>query len=328
MYPQNLIFNGEHDMKRFISQFFCLLLLLPALPSLAADYTVSFNQIVEHPALDALRQGIKDELAAQGLSVNYHDHIAQGNIATANLIARQILGEQPDVAIGIATPTAQACAQVIKDIPVIFAAVTDPVGAGLVQSLERPGGNITGTTDMSPINRQLELILEFLPKLKTIGVIYNSGEVNSVTLVRILKDEAKKKGVSVEEATVSNSAGVSQAAKSLIGKVEAIYIPTDNTVVSAFEAITQVGYHAKLPVFAADTDSVARGAIAALAVDYYKMGRQTGEMVSRVLKGANPADMPVETLREFQIHLNPGSAAKMGVDIPEALLKKADKIIE
>ncbi|SEA37279.1 putative ABC transport system substrate-binding protein [Desulfuromusa kysingii] len=315
-------------MKRFIAQCFCLLLLLPAFPSLAADYTVSFNQIVEHPALDSLRQGVKDELAAQGLSVDYHDHIAQGNIATANLIAKQILGEQPDVAVGIATPTAQACAQVIKNIPIIFAAVTDPVGAGLVQSLERPGGNVTGTTDMSPINRQLELMLEFLPELKTMGVIYNSGEVNSVTLVRVLKEEAKKKGIVVEEATVSNSAGVSQAAKSLIGKVEAVYIPTDNTVVSAIEAITQVGYLAKLPIFAADTDSVTRGAVAALAVDYYKMGRQTGEMVSRALKGANPADMPVETLREFRIHLNPGSAAKMGLEIPAALLQKADKIIE
>ncbi len=316
-------------MKRFAYYLLCLpMLLLPALPGLAADYTVSFNQIVEHPALDALRQGVKDELSAQGLAVRYHDHIAQGNIATANLIARQILGEQPDVAVGIATPTAQACAQVIKNIPIVFAAVTDPVGAGLVQSLEHPGGNITGTTDMSPIDRQLELILEFLPELKTIGVIYNSGEVNSVTLVRILKQEAAKKGISVEEATISNSAGVSQAARSLIGRVDAVYIPTDNTVVSAFEAITQVGYQAKLPIFAADTDSVARGAIAALAVDYYKMGRQTGEMVSRVFKGANPAEMPVETLREFQIHLNPASAAKMGLDVPEALLKRADKIIE
>ncbi|MEE4252640.1 MAG: ABC transporter substrate-binding protein [Desulfuromusa sp.] len=315
-------------MKRFISQLFCLLLLLPALPSLAADYTVSFNQIVEHPALDALRQGVKDELAAQGLTVRYHDHIAQGNIATANLIAKQILGEQPDVAVGIATPTAQACAQAIKDIPIVFAAVTDPVGAGLVQSMEKPGGNVTGTSDMSPIDRQLELILEFLPKIKTIGVIYNSGEANSVTLVKILKQEASKKGIAVEEATVSNSAGVFQAAKSLIGRAEAVYIPTDNTVVSAFEAITQIGYQAKLPVFAADTDSVARGAIAALAVDYYKMGRQTGEMVSRVFKGANPGEMPVETLREFNIHLNPGSAAKMGLEVPESVLKKADKIIE
>lgn len=316
-------------MKRLLIPMVCLLsLLITVQYGLAAEYTVSFNQIVEHPALDALRQGVKDELNEQGLSVQYHDHIAQGNIATANLIAKQILGEQPTVAVGIATPTAQACAQAIKEIPIVFAAVTDPVGAGLVQSMEQPGGNVTGTSDMSPISRQLELIRDFLPKLTTLGVIYNSGEANSVTLVRILKEEASKLGISVEEATVSNSAGVFQAAKSLIARSEAVYIPTDNTVVSAFEAITQIGYQAKLPIFAADTDSVARGAIAALAVDYYQMGRQTGEMVSRIFKGAKPAEMPVETLREFKIHLNPGSAAKMGLQIPEALLKRADKIIE
>ena len=316
-----------------MQKIFKLLMALVAVATLiqpvsAAEYSVSFNQIVEHPALDAVRQGIKDELQEQGLNVTFQDHIAQGNIATANLIAKQILGENPDVAVGIATPTAQANAQAIKEIPLVFAAVTDPVGAGLVASLEKPGSNITGTTDMSPIDRQLELILQFLPQLKKLGVIYNSGEANSVTLVRVLKEEAAKKGLTVEEATVSNSAGVFQAAKSLIGRSDAVYIPTDNTVVSAFEAITQVGYQAKLPIFAADTDSVSRGAIAAMAVDYYKMGRQTGEMVSRVLQGAKPGDMPVETLREFQLYINPGSAAKMGLDIPNALLKKADKIVE
>lgn len=315
-------------MKRIFILLLCLFALLVGSQAGATDYVVSFNQIVEHPALDALRQGVKDELQAQGLNVQYHDHIAQGNIATANLIAKQILGEQPDVAVGIATPTAQACAQAIKQIPIVFAAVTDPVGAGLVASLEKPGGNITGTTDMSPIDRQLELILEFMPKLRTLGVIYNSGEANSVTLVRVLKEEAAERGISIEEATVSNSAGVFQAAKSLIGRSQAVYIPTDNTVVSAFEAITQIGYQAKLPIFAADTDSVGRGAIAALAVDYYKMGRQSGEMVSRILKGANPGEMPVETLREFQVHLNPGSAAQMGLTVPAAILEKADKIIE
>jgi len=316
-------------MKRMLIPLVCLLSLLVSVQvGFAADYTVSFNQIVEHPALDSVRQGIKDELYARGFSVQFNDHIAQGNIATANLIAKQILGEKPDVAVGIATPTAQACAQAIHEIPIVFAAVTDPVGAGLVPSLEHPGGHITGTTDMSPINRQLELILEFLPKLKSLGVIYNSGEANSVTLVNVLHQEAEKRGIKVEEATVSNSAGVFQAAKSLIGRAEAVYIPTDNTVVSAFEAITQVGYQARLPIFAADTDSVARGAIAALAVDYYQMGRQTGDMIARILKGAKPGEMPVETLREFKIHVNPGSAAKMGLEVPETLLKKADKIIE
>jgi len=312
-------------MKRL---FAVLLLCLLPVAALAQSYTVSFNQIVEHPALDALRQGIKDQLKDEGFEVSYHDHIAQGNIATANLIARQILGEQPDVAVGIATPTAQACAQAIRDIPIVFAAVTDPVGAGLVKSLEKPGGHITGTTDMSPVGKQLELILSFVPAAKRIGVIYNSGEANSVTIVKVLKAEAEKRGLSVEEATVSNSAGVTQAAKSLVGRADAVYIPTDNTVVSALEAIIKVGQQNQLPIFAADTDSVKRGAIAALAVDYYRMGRQTGEMVGRVLKGADPATMPVETLREFNVHLNPASAAKMGVRISDAQRKSADKIVE
>ena len=179
---------------------------------------------------------------------------------------------------------------------------------------------------MSPIDRQLELIQQFLPELHSLGVIYNSGEANSLTLVRVLKEQAAKKGISVEEATVSNSAGVFQAAKSLIGRAQAVYIPTDNTVVSAFEAITQIGYQAKLPIFAADTDSVGRGAVAALAVDYYRMGRQTGEMVGRILQGVRPADMPVETLREFQIYLNPGSAAKMGLEIPRPCCRRLTKL--
>jgi len=312
-------------MKRLL--LIVALLLLPVLAT-AQSYTVSFNQIVEHPALDALRQGVKDQLKDDGFQVSYHDHIAQGNIATANLIARQMLGEKPDVAVGIATPTAQACAQAIRTIPIVFAAVSDPVGAGLVKSLEKPGGHITGTSDMSPVGKQVELIQGFVPTAKTLGVIYNSGEANSVTIVKVLKDEAAKRGLSLEEATVSNSAGVTQAAKSLVGRADAVYIPTDNTVVSAFEAIVKVGQQNQLPIFAADTDSVTRGAIAALAVDYYQMGRQTGEMVGRVLKGANPGDMPVETLREFKVHLNPASAEKMGVKISDAQRKGADKIIE
>lgn len=312
------------------SLLFIAAMLTLALPSaaLAADYSVSFNQIVEHPALDALRQGVKDELAARKLTVTYHDHIAQGNIATANLIAKQIRDEHPDVVVGIATPTAQACAQAIKDLPIVFAAVTDPVGAGLVETLERPGGHITGTTDMSPVDRQVELIASLVPNLKRLGVIYNSGEANSLAIVQVLREVAAARGMSVEEATVSNSAGVFQAAKSLVGRADAVYIPTDNTVVSAFEAITKVGIESQLPIFAADVDSVARGAIAALAVDYYKMGRQTGEMVARVFAGAKPAEMPVETLREFQIHLNPGSAAKMGLKLSAEMLQKADKLID
>lgn len=314
-------------MKRFCS-LLLIALLLCCSTAWAKDRVVSFNQIVEHPALDALRKGVVDALDKKGYKVSYNVHIAQGNISTANLIARKILGENADVVVPIATPTAQACAQVIKKTPVVFAAVSDPVGAGLVKSLAAPGGNVTGTSDMSPVDRQIGLIREILPQTKTIGVIYNSGEANSVAILKAFKAEAARQGLAVAEATVSNSAGVTQAARSLVGNADAVYIPTDNTVVSAFEAITKVGAQSKLPVFAADVDSVARGAIAALAVDYYRMGLQTGEMVARVLEGADPATMPVETLKDLMIHLNPKSAAAMGVKIPDALLKRADKIVE
>lgn len=314
-------------MKK-ISTLLMLLLIMSCSNALARSYTVSFNQIVEHPALDALRQGVKEALAAKGFQVTYHDHIAQGNIGTANLIARQILGENPDVVVPIATPTAQACAQVIKKVPIVFAAVSDPVGAGLVQSFAHPGGNVTGTSDMSPVDRQLALIREILPNLKQLGVIYNSGEANSLAILQVLKSEAAKLGITVVEATVSNSAGVSQAARSLVGRADAVYIPTDNTVVSAFEAITKVGMQSKLPVFAADVDSVSRGAIAALAVDYHRMGLQTGEMVVRILEGAKPADTPVETLKQLQVYINPQAAKAMGVTLPDELVKRADKIVE
>lgn len=317
-------------MKRYLL-IGAVLLVVGSLLSPAAhaeSYTVSVNQIVEHPALDAVRKGFQDSLEKQGLDVNYNVHIAQGNISTANQIARQILGEKPDLVLGIATPTSQACAQVIKDIPILITAVTDPVGAGLVESLEKPGGNVTGMTDMSPVAEQVELIKEFMPRLEKLGIIYNSGEANSVSILNVLKDVGERMGIEIVEATVVNSGGVTQAAKSLVGRADAIYIPTDNTVVSVFEAITKVSSEKDLPLFAADVDSVSRGAIAALAIDYYRMGLQSGEMAGRILKGADTATMPVETLKDLMIYVNPGSAADMGVSVPDSVMKRADKVVE
>jgi putative ABC transport system substrate-binding protein len=291
-------------------------------------YTVSVNQIVEHPALDAVRNGFKDALAEKGYDVTYNVHIAQGNISTANLIAKQILGEKPDLVLAIATPTAQACAQAIKDIPILITAVTDPVGAGLVASLEKPGANISGMTDMSPVDRQVELIQEVIPGVKKIGIIYNSGEANSVSILEVLKKECAARGIEVEEATVTNSSGVTQAAKSLVGRVDAVYIPTDNTVVSVFETITKVCVENDLPLFAADVDSVPRGAIAALAIDYYQMGRQSGLMAERIFKGEKTATMRVETLEDLKLYVNPGKAKDMGVSIPDSVMKRADEIVK
>jgi len=316
-------------VKRLTVLFVVVSLCLAAPVVFAAGtYTVSVNQIVEHPALDAVRNGFQDVLREKGYDVTYNVHIAQGNISTANLIAKQILGENPDLVLAIATPTAQACAQVIKKIPILITAVTDPVGAGLVASLEIPGGNVTGMTDMSPVDRQVELIQEFLPGIKKIGIIYNSGEANSVSILGVLKRECAARGIEVEEATVTNASGVTQAAKSLVGRAQAIYIPTDNTVVSVFEAITKVSVENKLPLFAADVDSVARGAIAALAIDYYQMGRQTALMAERIFQGAGTSDMPVETLLDLKLYVNPANAKNMGVKVPDSVIRRADEIIK
>jgi putative ABC transport system substrate-binding protein len=311
----------------------CVALALVA-PAVAAGkmIVIGISQIVEHPALDAARQGfidaLKDHGYVEGKNITYDVQIAQGNMATANSIAKALVGKNVDLIHSIATPTSQACANATKTIPIVISSVTDPVGAGLVKSLQAPGGNVTGTTDRSPVDRQIDLILEICPQLKRLGFIYNSGEDNSISSLKQLQEEAGKRGIEVVEATVSNSSGVFLAAKSLVGKVDAIHIPTDNTVVSAFESVVKVCEDNHIPLFAADIDSVPRGAIAALAIDYYRLGRQSGEMAYRILQGANPATMPVETLKDLKLYVNPESAKKMGVTLPESVVKRADKVIE
>jgi len=311
----------------------CALVLALVAPAAAQDkmITIGISQIVEHPALDAARQGFIDALAkhgyVEGKNVTYDIQIAQGNMATANSIAKALVGKKVDLIHSIATPTSQACVNATKEIPIIISSVTDPVGAGLVESLERPGGNVTGTTDRSPVDRQVDLILEIVPNLKKLGFIYNSGEDNSISSLNQLKEECAKRGIEVVEATVSNSSGVFMAAKSLVGRVDAIHIPTDNTVVSAFESVVKVCEDNKIPLFAADIDSVPRGAIAALAIDYYRLGLQSGEMAVRVLQGADPATMPVETLKDLKLYVNTQAAERMGAKLPEAVVKRADKVL-
>ncbi|WP_027722428.1 ABC transporter substrate-binding protein [Maridesulfovibrio zosterae] len=316
-------------MKKIL--LFLVILFMVAVPVIhsAQTYTVSITQIVEHPSLDAMREGFKNRLKESGIDVIYNEHIAQGNQATNIQIANQIKGENPELILAITTPSSQAVAQKIKDIPILFTGVTDPVAAGLVKSLMQPGKNITGMTDMSPILRQVELIKEFLPSVKSIGTIYNAGEANSVVLITLLKEVCKDFGISVEEASIANSSGVYQAAKSLVGKCDAIYIPLDNTVVSGLESAIKVCRQNKLPIFSADTDSVERGTVAAIALDYYRMGMQTADMAARILSGkAKPADMPVESLQNLRLYVNEKAAATMGVAIPRQIMERADRVIK
>lgn len=293
---------------------------------------VAVTQIVEHPALDAVRDGIKDELAdagyAEGESLTWAWESAQGQPATATQIAQKFVGEAPDLIVAIATPSAQAAVATSDDIPIVFSAVTDPVGAELVPSLETPGALVTGVSDLSPIDQHLALIKEIASDTATIGVVYNAGEANSVSLVDLIKAEAPGQDLIVVEATVASSADVATAAESLVGKVDAIYVPTDNTVVSALESVLRVGAENQIPVFAGDTDSVERGAIAGISFDYYDVGRQTGDIVVRILEGAQPSSIPVETVETLQLAVNPGAAAAMGIEIPETVQSRADVVFE
>ena len=311
-----------------------LLLAFSAHQAVAAGYTISVNQFVEHPALDAVLQGFKDHFAQQGVEVKYNVHNAQANMGTATQIANQMIGEKPDLFMAIATPSAQAVAQAISKAPAdmqrpfLFTAVTDPVAAGLVKDIAKPGGMITGVSDLLPLAEHIKMVRTYLPNMKRLGLLYNAGEANSKANVAGIAELGKEMGFTVVEATAAKTADVFQAAKSLVGRVDAVFIPTDNTIVSALESVIKVGVENKLPIFAADVDSVGRGAIAAMGFDYYKHGSQTGAMALRILKGEKPANIAVEFQQDLQLHLNSKYAKMMGVTPPEELRQKATKIYE
>lgn len=300
-------------------------------PAEAQTVKVAVTAIVEHPSLDAVRDGVKDALEAAGYKVGanlvFSYKSAQGNPATAAQIARQFAGEAPNVIVPISTPSAQAVAAATRDIPVVFSAISDPVGAQLVKTMDKPGGNITGLSDMSPVAEHVALIKEILPKAKTIGYLYNAGEANSVSLLAVLKAEGAKAGLTIVESAATKTADVQGAARALVGKADAIYVPTDNTIISALESAVNVAVEAKLPLFTADTDSVKRGAVAALGFNYYDVGKQTGAVVVRVLKGEKPGDIPVKIAAGTDLVVNKSAAAKMGVTLPESVLKRA-KVID
>lgn len=321
----------EENMKR--AGVAALVLLLAMVQgALAAPAVISVNQFVEHPALDAVLKGFQDYLKEKNVAVDYKIHNAQANMGTATQIAQQMVGEKADLLVAIATPSAQACAQALAKAPAemkrpfLFTAVTDPVSAGLVKDLQKPGGDITGVSDLLPLDEHMKMVMTFKPDIKKLGLLYNAGEANSKMVVAGIRELSGAMGFEVVEATAAKTADVFSAAKSLVGRVDAIFIPTDNTIVSALESVLKVGVENKLPVFAADVDSVARGAVAAMGFDYYKHGYQTGAMAERILKGEKPADIPVEFQKELQLDINLKYAELMGVTPPAGLLQKATKV--
>jgi putative ABC transport system substrate-binding protein len=303
-----------------------------ATPALAADIKVAVTAIVEHPALDAARDGVKEGLAAEGFTdgkeIDFIYQSAQGQPATAAQIAKQFVGDAVTIIVPISTPSAQAALAATRDIPIVFTAVTDPVAAELVPSLKAPGGNITGISDMSPMADHVALIKEITPNVKTLGVLFNPGEANSVSLVNRLKEVAGPAGLTIVEAPVTKSADVQAAARGLVGNVDAMYVPTDNTVVSALEAAIAVAEENDIPFYSGDTDSVNRGTLASIGFNYFDVGVETGKLVARVLKGEKPGDIDVTFASGTDLFVNKAAAEKMGVTIPGAVLARANTVVE
>lgn len=292
---------------------------------------VGIVQLVEHEALDAANKGFVDGLASKGYkegeNVTFDKQNAQADQSNLQNIAHRFVNNKVNLICAIATPAAQTVANVTSDIPIVATAVTDYKTAKLVKENDKPGTNVTGTTDMNPVAEQLDLLVKLVPDAKTIGAIYCSSEVNSQLQVDILKKAAEAKGITVKEATVSNVNDIQQAAHSLVGSVQAIYIPTDNVLASAMPTLITVTNEAKIPVICGEGGMVRAGGLATLGVDYYKLGFQTGEMAADILSGkAKPADMAIQAQKEFKPVINAKEAAQIGLTIPEDVLKGAEVV--
>ena len=292
--------------------------------------SVGIVQIVEHAALDAASKGFVDGLAAKGFkegeNITFDRQNAQADQSNLHNIAHHFINNKVDLICAISTPAAQVVASATQDIPIVATAVTDYKAAKLIKDNIKPGTNVTGTTDMNPVIEQLDFALKLVPGAKNIGTIYNSSEVNSQFQVEILKDAAKKKGVGIIEATVNNVNDIQQAARSMLGKVDLIYVPTDNVLASAIPALAIITEEVNLPVICGDAGSVKSGGVATFGIDYYKLGVQTGGMAADILSGkSKPAEMPIQAQTEFNIVINEDNAKKIGLTIPEDVLKKAVK---
>jgi putative ABC transport system substrate-binding protein len=292
---------------------------------------IGVSKIVSHPALDAVVKGLQDELAAQKISAEFDLQNANGDINAAASIANKFQSEKVTLAVGVATPTSQSLVNTLKGIPVVFTAVTDPVKAGLVASLKKGDKNVTGVSDMTPVKQQIELLLK-VKKVKRLGHIYTSSEENAVVLAGIVKQVCKELNIEFVETTVSKSSEVKQAVQAIIRRVDALYISTDNTVVSAMSAVSDVAMKAKVPIMSADPSSAENyPVLAAWGFDYYKMGRTTGKLVVEILKGKKPEQIPTQFMTktsDVDLLINLDVAKKLGLTFPKEIVKSANKVVE
>ncbi|MCQ4088569.1 ABC transporter substrate-binding protein [Saccharibacillus sp. JS10] len=295
----------------------------------AKTYKVAISQIVEHPSLDATREGfvaaLKDAGIVEGENLTLDYNNAQGDSTNNLSIAQKLAGAKNDLVFAIATPSAQAVAAQVKETPVVFAAVTDPVSAKIVASMDKPGANVTGASDTNPeaIKELADFIAEEMPDIKTVGLVLNEGEPNAVVMADRAEQEFSAHGIKLVKAAATNTSEVQQAAQSLVGKVDALYITLDNTVVSAVDTIIQIANDNKIPFFSSDRDTVEKGAFATVGFKYYDHGYQAGEMAVQILKdGKKPADLPVAMQEKLDLIMNLKAAEAQGITVTDEMKSK------
>jgi putative ABC transport system substrate-binding protein len=282
---------------------------------------IGISQIVEFAALDDNRKGflkaLEDNGYIDGTNIEIEYQNAQGDLTTSQTIAKQFASQNKDLIFAIATPSAQGAYNATKDIPILISAVTDPVAAGIVKSLENPDTNVSGTSDYVPVETQLNLIKMFAPNTKRIGVLYNTSEINSEIQVNQLKEYSDKNGYEVMPVGITSTNEVNQAIGSIIDKIDVLYVPTDNLVVSALPLIVQKTLEKKIPIIASETGSVEVGGLASQGIDYYQLGYKTGEMAVKVLRGEAISKMPVARATETKIVVNEDSLKALGIEKPD-----------
>lgn len=276
-------------------------------------------QYMEHQSLDAALEGFVAELKEAGYEEEANLKLdivnAQGDQANLKSMSERLVKEKNDIILTIATPATMSVANETSEIPILFTAVTDAVAAGIVPNNEQPGKNITGTSDMVPVDKQTDLLLSVLPKGQTVGIIYNSSEENSVLQAELAKEALEAKGAKVKVATVTSTNDVQQAMTSLAKDVDGIYIPTDNTLANTMETVGDIAKKNKIPVVAGATEQVKVGGLATYGIDYHKLGRQTGKLAVKILKEeAKPGDLAVETSTDLELVINEDMAASLGID--------------
>lgn len=289
------------------------------------------HQIVAHPALDNDSRGFKAALEEEGFiegkNITIDRQNAHGDQPNCFIIARKFVDDKVDLIHAISTPNAQASVKLTKTIPIVFSSVTDPVATGIVPGMGASGTNVTGVSDRWPISLQCRMYQDLVPSAKRWGTIYNPGDVNVAVHIKEMKETVEAMGGTLVEAHVSGSAEVMQAAQSLIGRVDAIHITSDNTCVSAFEAIAKVCNDNNIPLFAGDRDSVPRGASAAYGPDYFMIGYSAGKQAARILRGEDPGGIPAGLASDYSLWVSLKHAGAQGLTLPETLVRKAaDKL--